>query len=125
MNNNNIKPAISINLRKPVIRIFKDTLISIGNPEYVLFLVNPKDCSLGILPSDKNDIKAHHLSKYSKRKSIELHSKALIENLKQLCPMWKSTGTYRMEGYYTDNPNIIKFNMAEATELRGINEEII
>jgi len=125
MSNKNIKPVISINLRKPVIRISKDTLTSIGNPEYVLFLVNPKDCSLGILPSDKNDVKAHHLSRYSNRKSLELHSKALIENLRKLCPAWESTGTYRMEGYYTDNPNIIKFNMAEAVELRGINEKTV
>ena len=125
MNNKNIKPVISINLRKPVIRISKDTLTSIGSPEYVLFLVNPKDCSLGILPSDKNDVKAHHLSRYSNRKSLELHSKALIENLKKLCPFWKNTGTYRMGGYSSGNQLLIKFNMAEAVELRSTDEKTV
>ncbi len=125
MTNKNIKPVISINLRKPVIRISKDTLTSIGSPEYVLFLVNPKDCSLGILPSDKNDVKAHHLSRYSNRKSLELHSKALIENLKKLCPFWKNTGTYRMEGYSSGNQLLIKFNMAEAVELRSTDEKTV
>ena len=119
MNKQVFKPIISINLRKPVIRINKSAITSIGNPEYILFLVNTKDCSLGILPSDKNDPKAHHIYKYSNKKSYELYSKSLIKNLKMLCPMWESKGTYRMEGYYTKNPNIIKFNMSDAVKLDG------
>jgi len=31
-----LKPAISVSLKKPLIRIHKDTLHSIGDPEYVL-----------------------------------------------------------------------------------------
>ena len=43
--NKTLKPAILVDLKNPLIRIHKDTLYSIGNPEYILLLVNPKEYS--------------------------------------------------------------------------------
>lgn len=76
MNKNKIlKPTILVDLKRPLIRIHKDTLYSIGNPEYILLLVNPTEYSLAILPSDRSDTKAHHISKGSlvNKKSFELY----------------------------------------------------
>lgn len=114
------KPTISINLRKPLIRINKDTLHLIGDPEYILLLVNPNDCSLGISPATKTDPKAHCLSKYNKRKTMELYSKSLINNLLLLSPEWNIKGTYKIKGIEIKQQPIIKFKMSEAVEIRGI-----
>lgn len=74
-----LNPSVSINLRKPVVRINKDTISAIGNPEYIILLVNPEDCSLGVSPGIKNDKRAHCISKYnSSRNTMELYSKSLL-----------------------------------------------
>lgn len=114
--NKNLKPAISINLRKPLIRIHKDTLYSIGNPEYVLLLVNPTEQSLAVLPSDRSDTKAHHISKSSiiNKKSFEIHSKSFIKNLQNLCDDLENGKVYRIYGKAIPSEDIIKFNMSEA-----------
>lgn len=114
-----LKPAISVSLKKPVIRIHKDTLHSIGNPDYVLLLVNPKECTLAVLPSDKSDPKAHHISKRSltHKKSFELYSTSLVKNLRNLCSDWENDKSYRIYGETVENREIITFNMAEAVSI--------
>lgn len=117
--NKTLKPAISVNLKKPVIRIHKDTLHSIGSPDYVLLLVNPKECTLAVLPSDRSDPKAHHISKKSLtgKKSIELYSTSFVQNLRNLCSGWENDKSYRIYGAAVQNQDIIKFNMAEAVSI--------
>lgn len=116
-----LKPTMSINLRKPVVRINKDAIYAIGNPEYIILLVNPDDCSLGVSPGDKNDRRAHCISKYNNnRNTIELYSKSLVSNLLKLCPQWHEQGTYKIIGKKIKSKNMIKFIMAEAIEIQGI-----
>ena len=111
---------MSINLRKPLIRISKDTIHAIGDPEYFLLMVNPNDCSLGISPSVKTDPKAHCMSKYKHRKCFELYSKSLVTNLLELCPNWDKQGTYRIKGVQVKGQNVGKFNMSKAEEIKGV-----
>jgi hypothetical protein len=120
MNKNKIlKPAISVNLRKYLIRIHKDTLYSIGNPEYVLLLVNPNERTLAVLPSDRSDTKAHHISKSSliNKKSFEIYSTSLVQNLRNLCSDWENDKTYRIYGETIHNKDIARFIMAEAVSI--------
>ncbi|MEI8390379.1 MAG: hypothetical protein WCG23_10910 [bacterium] len=117
--NKTLKPAISVNLKRPVIRIHKDTLHSIGNPDYVLLLVNPKEGTLAVLPSDRSDPKAHHISKKSltNKKSFELYSSSLVKNLRNLCSDWENDKSYRIYGETVQNQDIIRFDMAEAVSI--------
>lgn len=117
--NKTLKPAISVNLKRPLIRIYKDTLHLIGNPDYVLLLVNPKECSLAVLPSDGSDPKAHHISKSSliNKKSFELYSTPLVKNLRNLCSDWENNKAYRIYGKATSDKTVIKFNMADAISI--------
>lgn len=116
MNNKMLKPAILVDLKKPLIRIHKDTLYSIGNPEYILLLVNPNERSLAVLPSDRSDNKAHHISKGSlvNKKSFELYSTALVKSLKNLCTDWQNDRAYRIYGKTISNKPIVRFDMNEA-----------
>lgn len=121
-NKKTLNPSVSINLRKPVIRINKDTISAIGNPEYIILLVNPDDCSLGVLPSIKNDRRAHCISKYnSSRNTMELYSKSFVIDLLGLCPNWYKYGSYKIKGVKIKGMNIVKFPMADAIEIIGGN----
>ncbi len=114
-----LKPSVSINLRKPVVRINKDTISAIGNSEYIILLVNPEDCTLGVSPGNKNDKRAHCISKYNNyRNTMELYSKSFVSNLLKLCPDWHKQGTYRIEGKEIKGMNIVKFVMSNATEIK-------
>lgn len=110
------KPAISVNLKRPLIRIHKDTLHLLGDPEYILLLVNPQDRTIAVLPSDRSDVKAHHISKHNliHNKSFELYSKNLINNLRNLANDWNDNTTYRMNGTQISGKSIIQFKMEEA-----------
>lgn len=115
--NKNIQPTISISLKKPLIRIYKETLHLIGTPTHILLLVNPQEHSLIIIPSNKSDVKAHYVAKYfaKNKKSVELYSTSLIKQLRGLCPSWQDNQTYKMLGEHIPNENIVKFNMTNAT----------
>jgi len=117
--NKTLKPAISVNLKRPVIRIHKDTLHSIGNPDYVLLLVNPKECTLSVLPSDSSDPKAHHISQksFTHKKSFELYSTSLVQNLRTLCKHWEENNAYRIYGEIIPNKAVIRFNMAKSVSI--------
>ncbi|KKP38388.1 MAG: hypothetical protein UR30_C0019G0003 [Candidatus Peregrinibacteria bacterium GW2011_GWC2_33_13] len=117
--NKTLKPAISVNLKKPVIRIHKDTLHSIGDPEYILLLVNPKECALAVLPSHRSDPKAQHISKSSltNKKSFELYSTSLVNNLRNLCKHWEDNNAYRIYGEIIPDKAVIRFNMAESISI--------
>ncbi|EKE02048.1 MAG: hypothetical protein ACD_20C00431G0001 [uncultured bacterium] len=117
--NKTLKPAISVNLKKPLIRIHKDTLHSIGDPDYILLLVNPIECTLAVLPSDRSDSKAQHISKSSlvNKKSFEIYSKSLVQNLRNLCNDWENDKAYRIYGEKIPDKAVIRFDMREAISI--------
>lgn len=114
-----LKPGISFNLRKNLIRIHKDTLYSIGNPYYVLLLVNPNERTIAVQPTDSSDTRAHHISKSSiiNGKSFEIYSMSLVQNLLELCPNWERSKTYRIYGEKVPSQDIVRFKMAEAISI--------
>lgn len=116
-----LKPAVSVNQRKNLIRIHKDTLYSIGDPYYILLLVNPDECTIAIQPTDSSDTKAHHISKSSliKKKSFEIYSMSLVQNLRKLCTHWEGNKTYRIYGEKVNNKNLIIFKMSDAISINN------
>lgn len=116
-----VRPAISIDLRKYRIRIHKKTLHSIGDPEYVLLLVNPEERTLAILRSSRSDPRAHHIAWASlvNKKSFELYSRSLVESLCDVCRNWKGNQSYRMYGEIIPNEGIARFFMSDAVQLNG------
>ena len=122
MKTNKIIPTISISLRKPSIRIYKETLHLLGNPTHVLLMINPIDCSLIISPSNGSDVTAHNVAKYMKKntKSPELYSTSLIRKLKILCKEWQDTDSYKMHGEYVESESVVKFKLADAILINKI-----
>jgi hypothetical protein len=112
---NSVRSSLLVDLKKYRIKIHKNTLNSIGNPNYVLLLVNPKECTLAILCSNRSDPRAHHISWTSleKRKSFELYSKSLVKNLLDICSNWKDNQSYRLYGEIISKEGVAQFHMDE------------
>lgn len=122
MNNNSSRPAILIDLKKDRIRIYKRTLHAIGDPKYILLLVNPKDCTIVILRSEQDDQRAFRLpqARFADKQCFELHSKALIQNLRGMCEDWIDNYSYRIYGEVVKNEGIAQFYISEAMPTYGM-----
>ena len=114
--NNLAQPAISVDLKKHRIRIHKNTLRAIGNPDYVLLLVNPEDRTLAILRSNRFDPRAHHVTKtvIINRKSFELYSRSLTKSLRDICSSWQDNQSYRMYGESIPVEGVAQFHMDDS-----------
>jgi hypothetical protein len=116
------RPTISVDLKKYRIRIHKNTLYSIGNPDTVLLLVNPEERTFAILRSDRSDPRAHHISwsSFVNKKSFELYSRSLVKSLRDVCSDWQDNQSYRMYGDIIHNKGIAQFHMSESVLVNGV-----
>ncbi len=114
--NNLSRPAISVDLKKYRIRIHKNTLHSMGDPAYVLLLVNPEERTLAILSSNNSDPRAHKITKASllNKKPSELYSRSLVKSLRDLCSNWQDNQSYRIYGEIISNEGVAQFHMDES-----------
>ena len=115
----NGKPSITIDLRKFRIRIHKKTVHYLGDPEYVLLLVNPEECTLVIIKSNQFDPRAHRLiyETGQKQNTMELYSRALLENICDLSDNLNRDKTYRIFGEMIPYESIARFSVADAVAI--------
>ena len=110
-------PCLSIDVRWRKIRIHRTTLKLLHHPEYIVILVNPELRTMAVISSEEITT-AHRVNWSRLRKTYELTSKSLVQNLCGLCPEWKEGGTYRITGVYKGNGNVAEFNLEEAEIVR-------
>ena len=108
-----IKGSIRIDLRKYRITLTRKTHLLIGEPDYILLLVNPEERTLVIAHSDAKERRAHGIKK-SKCGEIELNSKTLLKTLFRLSGNWKDDRSYKICGEVSEGENMIKFNIDDA-----------
>jgi hypothetical protein len=110
------KPVILVDLKKYRIRIHKNTLHSIGDPDYVLLLVNPDERTLAILGSSRSDPRAHRITRAPvvNRIRFELYSQSLIKSLRDICSHWQDNQSYRMYGEIVPDEGVARFHMDES-----------
>ena len=116
-----VKPSISVDLKNDRIRIHKNALHSIGDPDYVLLLVSPKDLTLAILRSNRTDPKAHRITKpnISEKKCCELYSRSLVRSLHDVCNDWQENRSYRLYGESIPNEGVVQFHMTDSNLVEG------
>lgn len=121
MNENSNQPMILIDTAKYRIRIHRPTLAAIGQPEFILLIVNPEEKTLGIMPGRMNDPGAHRVNTPSvkAKNCYELYSAGLTRQLRQVCPEWTVGGRYRIEGNLVPGEMLVRFAMKDA-EFTGI-----
>lgn len=109
-----LEPTIVISLKRPTIRINKETLQLLGNPSHILLSINPTECSLIILPTNRLDSKALNISKNLNKNSISLYSTFLVNQLKKICDVFDGEKSYKIFGEYMKSNAVVKFDMKKA-----------
>ena len=114
---NTIKVVFDIH--RYVIRIHRTTIKALGNPKFILFLVNPTDKSFAIIPTNTDDKKGHRLNYDTMKKghSCELYSRPLIKSIYSLFPEWNTGEKYIIDGKFVRAKNIAYFDMNTAKPL--------
>ena len=99
--------------KKNRIRIHRNTLRQIGNPEYIQLLVNPDQKMIGIKASCAEDKLAHKVKDYFviNGNSYELYSRELLYSLSQLNLSWEKFNIFRLEGNIYPDKKIALFSM--------------
>ena len=109
-------PSATISLKKPCIRIHKDTLHLLGDPNYILLSIDISNKSLVITPSIQLDTNAHYIGKYlhNNSKSIVLYSKPLIDTFKDINKELIQDKSYKLYGIVSADKSGVKLKIEEA-----------
>lgn len=114
-----LRPSIVVDMRKKRIRVHKRTLHALGDPDFVVLIINPEEQTLGIKCSMLDDKLAHrvHKSNMKKKDCYELYSKRLMAALHELCPGWDEKRNYRLEGEVIADEGMAVFSMKDYSVL--------
>lgn len=108
-----LQPILSIDLKKHRIRIHKQTLHILGDPEYIQLLVNPDTRLIAIRRSIRTDYLAHRVRHNctSDRLCFELCSRDLIRTLQKVDTSLENNKSYRIYGKYSAKECLAHFAM--------------
>ena len=119
------KPTLTIDLKKRRIRIYKQTLHLLNDPEFIQFFVKPEKKTLAITGGTEDDISPQRIywtTLTDKKQCCEFYSKRLIAKLEALINMQSDTNyTYRIYGAVNQRNDRIFFDLNTA---EVINDEI-
>lgn len=116
------KPAILIDLKKKRIRIHKQTLYLLGNPDYISLLVNPDERVIAVCRGSRSDHLSHHINWKAivNKKSYELYSTNLLHSLRDISIDWQDNQSYRIYGEIIPNQGIAQFRMNDSISMNGV-----
>lgn len=115
-----MKTTISLDLKKNRIRIHKQTLILLSNPEHVHLMVNPELGTFAIVPCSEKASDALKIS-YGSRVYCEIYSKSFTEMLAMLIPNLDPKKTYQLSGDIGTNKLII-FSLKDITPVDSLSK---
>lgn len=109
----NKQPILCIDLKKKRIRIHKQTLHLLGDPEYIQLLVNPTAKIIAIKKSYAGDYLAHRIHDYqfTDKNSYELYSANLLRTLQRNSMHWNNNCSYRIYGQFNHHEELVSFSM--------------
>lgn len=119
MNEFGKKPVILLDRRKSRIRIYRQTLHLMGDPKYVVFLVNPAKRVVALCKSYKGDKLAHKIdwNRLSGHTCCEVYSSGLVRALESLCPQLSTDLSYRITGRMIPSLGIAQFMVDESVAI--------
>ena len=97
MEDSTSKLTLQLDLARSRIRVHRKTLAAIGNPEYILLIVNPEEKTLGIIETP-NTPGAHRIRYGSGKQCQELYSTSLARQFRLVMPNWINGGKYLLSG---------------------------
>jgi hypothetical protein len=111
-----ITPTIVIDFKKSRIVITRRTLHILGDPKFILLLVNPNERTLVVSQGNGEDKRAHKIPplKTARQREVALHSKALLESLQSINADLQNNQSYRIVGEFLHGENILRYRVADA-----------
>lgn len=119
--NNKVSAAISVDIKKSRIRIYRTTLTQLGLPKYIQLLVNPNDRMIAVRGLDKR-CKESHIVSFSHMRtdySYELYSKELITTLMSLRQDLEGDCTYKLTGEVYPDSKVALFSLDTIQKFEG------
>ena len=106
-------PVICIDMKKNRIRIHKQTLHMLGDPEYLQLLVNPGRGMFALRGSFRGDHLAHHIKKHqiSPDNCYELYSKDLMRAFIGVNDALQEDKSYRIYGEMIPVAGVARFDL--------------
>jgi len=112
--------TVCIDPRKNRIRIFKTTLLSMGNPSHVQLLVNPDRGYVAIRPIEKNLLKeqAHNVTfGMQAENTVEIYSRQFIEKLTLAFGRINSEKSFHLTGVVLPGEKTAVFSINTLSEI--------
>ena len=106
-------PVICIDRKKNRIRIHKQTLHMLGDPEYLQLLINPEKGMFALRGSFRGDHLAHRIKKYQidPDNCYEIYSKNLMTALVGVNNDLCDDQSYRIYGEMIPNAGVVRFDL--------------
>lgn len=119
------QPILSIDLKKSLIRVHRNTLRLLGDPDYIQLLINPNAKMIAIKAGDKRDYLAHKVRKYRFETgySYELYCKDLLQTMMTVDCGWEYGNIFRLYGQFNSKAGVIQFSMLETSPSMQQNTE--
>ena len=116
--------TIAVDLKKYRIRIHRSTLILLGTPKYVQFLVSPSAMMLAIQGTDKRTNYTHrvNLAALHPDNSYEIYSTSFVNKLCSLMEGLDSAYAYRLTGEIIAEENAGVFPLSSLHKIDGLEE---
>ena len=109
------QPIVCIDLKKGRIRVHKVTLHILGDPDFILLLINPETGVLAIketIPEDYLGLKIRK-EMLTDGNCYEIYSKELFRALTAIRSDWKMNKSYRIYGQHEPLTNAAFFHMKD------------
>ncbi len=105
--------TILLDFKKYRIRVHKQTLHFLNDPEFLLLFVNPELGYIAMRKGNKDGPLVHRINKYtnSSDKCLELYSRNLLQTLQKTYSAWQDNYCYRLNGEMMVDEKIIRFPM--------------
>lgn len=113
--------CISIDLKQNRIRIHKNTLHALGDPDYIQVLINPDTQVIAIRKCTRKDRLYHHIKwkVLACNQCYEIHSKMLMDMIDRMCLNYTPGHTYRIVGKAYPKEKLVAFKISDSVDVES------
>ncbi len=110
-------PGISLALREGKIRIFHSTIVTLGEPRYIRFLLNINMRCLAVQGVEEQAVDCFSVPAYTPENwDFKISSTNFLKNIWAIC-CWDPAATYRAKGIYDGDHDMVQFKLDQAWKL--------
>lgn len=117
----NTDTYITIDLNDDLIRIPRQTLSLLDFPEFIQLLFHPEDRKIAVKSCTEKDRYSVRVNKALLKtdNSFELHSKFLINSIRQICPHLELGCAYHINGRFYEDKKIAVYDLYDVDKIKG------